>query len=166
MNLYISVVLLVIAVSYLIYMLYSDVSMEMELDKGGYKDNGTIYPDFSRADLADFIKECEQVAISTDLAMCFVIAIYNTSIFQQEPEAPKLNDNRFSVWGYDDDVEDVMNYVLSEYKLPLVRWHDREVLDLESIEDILVFIEHKLAEKRKSEGVHQILKIDDKKPQS
>ncbi len=138
--------IILICTAYIIYRFATD-KHEMVLDKGGIRKDDLILPDFSRTDIQAFFKECHETNIPEKLAKEFIIALYNTLLFNSEPESPKLNDDRYDIWALDDDVDYPINYVLEKYGVNEIRWNQKDVLELQTIKDILVFITGKVQSK-------------------
>ena len=136
--------LLVIAVIYLLVRWFTARPTTTLLDRGGIEKEGILVPDFERGDLVEFFEECRKASISSDLAKDFVSAMYNTMHFNKEPPAPKLSDDRYEVWGLDDDISEPLNYVLTRYGFSRVRWNERETLALQTIGDMLVFLSSRI----------------------
>lgn len=151
MTLSITGALILICVFYVVFRFFTKKTIHMKLDKGGVEIGNTLSPNYERSDIKEFLKECQKSEISVELAKDFIVGIYNTLNFIKEPPAPKLSDNRYEEpWEIDDDIGDLLNYVLSKYQVPLVRWNQDEVLDLKTMEDILVYMSKRISSQVKA----------------
>lgn len=159
MELLISSILLLVAVSYLLIRWLTAKPTTMLLDRGGVMIDGVLVPDFERSDVVVFIEECRNASVSSDLAREFLVAMYNTMGFTKEPPAPKLSDDRYEVWGLDDDIEGPLNYVLAKHELNGVRWNQKEILALQTMGDLLAFLSERI-ESPSAENANNALKSD------
>jgi hypothetical protein len=115
------------------------------LNKGGFIKNEIIYPDFERLDLSKFLGQCKENNIPHEIGKKFIIAVYNNIIWQTEPEAPKLSDDRYILWDLDEEIEEVLNSIFEEYNIEKIRWNNRDILDLVTFKDILLYIKEKIS---------------------
>ena len=145
MNLpYILILIILLLVCYIVYRLMSDKIQHMELNKGGFIKGETKIPDFTRDDVKIFLAECNKYGIEEALAKEFFISVYNTLSWISEPNAPKFTDNRYDLWGLDDDIDDVINYIFEQHNISPIKWNDREILNLVYFKDILVYLQEKI----------------------
>ena len=129
---------------YVIYRWMTHEIKPMLLDKGGFIEGETKKPDFTRKDLKEYLTECEENSIDSELAKEFFIAVYNTLMWEKEPIAPKLSDNRYKLWELDDDIEDVINYIFRMHNISTISWNYDEILNLVTFKDILLYLQQKI----------------------
>jgi len=116
----------------------------MTLNLGGEKENGIFSPDFNRDDIKLFIKECKDSGISKNIAKDFILSMYNTLYFKNEPSMPSITESRYDNWKLDDDIEDFINYIFDKYHIKKIRWNQTDILELNTMLDILNYLSKKI----------------------
>jgi len=135
--------LMLICIIYIIFA-FTKPRQEMILNLNGKKENEILFPDFEREDIKLFIKQCEEVGISKNIAKDFILSMYNTMYFKSEPLMPNLNESRYENWELDDDIEDFINYIFEKYNIEKVRWNQKEILEIDTFLDILNYLSKKI----------------------
>jgi hypothetical protein len=131
---------ILILVGYLAYRSHQFSKRKMVLNKGGIiKADGGYTPDIARSDLQEFFKECQLIEIPRDFSEEFLLQLFNMSKYLEEPPAPRLADDLIKVWGIDDNVEDLINPILTRRKLQKIRWDDTKILELRTMGDVLSY---------------------------
>jgi hypothetical protein len=122
---------------------------KMVLDNGGTFDlEGKYIPGMSRLDLQEFLFECAKAGITRDFAEEFLLQLFNMSTYLKEPPAPKLEDDLYKVWAIDDDIEELINPILTRRNLQRINWNDSPVLELGTIGDAILFCYRKTYRKK------------------
>jgi len=116
----------------------------MILNLNGKKENAIFFPDFEREDIKLFIKQCEEVGISNNIAKDFILSMYNTMYFKSEPLMPNIEESRYENWKLDDDIEDFINYIFEKYNIEKVKWNQKEILEIDTFLDILNYLSKKI----------------------
>ena len=117
---------------------------EMSLNLGGEKEDGIFIPDFNRNDIKLFIGESKENGISENIVKDFILSMYNILYFKNEPFMPSLTESRYDNWNLDDDIEDFINYIFDKYHIKNIRWNEIEILELNTMLDILNYLSKKI----------------------
>jgi hypothetical protein len=139
-------ILLFLILACIIYIIvgFNQPIQEMTLNLGGKKENGIFFPDFNRDDIKLFIKECEDSGISKNIVKDFILSMYNTLYFKNEPSMPSIAESRYDNWELDDDIEDFINYIFNKYHIKKIRWNQTDILELNTMLDILNYLSNKI----------------------
>ena len=135
--------LMFICIVYVVFA-FTNPRQEMTLNLNGRKENEIFFSDFGREDIKNFIKQCEEVGISNNIAKNFILAMYNTMYFKSEPLMPNLEESRYDNWELDDDIEDFINYIFQKYNIKKIKWNQKEILKIDSFLDILNYLSKKI----------------------
>ena len=143
MTLAILLFLIFICIVYIVFA-FTKPRQEMILNLNGKKENAIFFPDFEREDIKLFIKQCEEVGISNNIAKDFILSMYNTMYFKSEPLMPNIEESRYENWKLDDDIEDFINYIFEKYNIEKVKWNQKEILEIDTFLDMLNYLSKKI----------------------
>jgi len=136
------ITLIALLTGYLCYGLATQKIEPMKMDKGGSRSTGESLPDFERTDIKAFIATCHEQGISKEVANDFIISVYNNMSWQTEPMMPKLDDSRYKLWGLDDEIDEVINFIFNKYNVQPIKWSDKEVIELHTFRELLMYIDN------------------------